>query len=100
MKLNSLALNKFRLKCLDPQTVKGRCAVQEHRVSLENVFEDIPDNRILAIDNFLGRFDGLNYTAFNKLPYYERLVKLCRHIFRQAAFMEVEFRTNNNYRAG
>ena len=54
VQLDGLSFDKFRLEGLDAQSVKSGGTVKHYRVSLENVLEDIPYHRVLAINNFLG----------------------------------------------
>src|SRR5512136_1649538 len=82
MQLNSLSFNKFRLECLYPKTVKCRSAVKKNRMSFKDILKNIPYNRILAIYNFLCRFNCLDNAAFDKFSDNEWLIKLSSHIFR------------------
>ena len=52
MQLDSLSLDQFRLEGLDTQAVQGRCAVEEHRMPFEDVFQNVPYQRVLTIDDF------------------------------------------------
>ena len=54
VKLNCFSFDQLRLEGLDTQTVKGRSTVEQHRVSFQYVFKDIPNYRFLLIYNFLG----------------------------------------------
>ena len=47
------AFDEFRIKSLDTQAVKGRCAVQHHRMVFDNLFESIPYFGTLLIDKLL-----------------------------------------------
>ena len=58
MKLDCLAFNQHRLKCLDTKTVKRRRTVQQNRMLLNNFFENIPDFRLFLFNQFLGLLDG------------------------------------------
>lgn len=49
----NMAFNHLRLEGLNTQTVKCRSTVQQYRVSLHYMFQDIPDNRFLAVYNLL-----------------------------------------------
>ena len=46
------SFDQFRNKCLDTQTVQGRCTVHQDWISVNDRFHDIPDARILTIDQF------------------------------------------------
>ncbi len=45
VQLNCLALHQLRLEGLDAEAVQRRCAVQQHRVLADDLFEDIPHLR-------------------------------------------------------
>ena len=53
VKLDGLALDHPGLEGLDTEPVEGRSTVQENRVSLHDVLEDIPDYGILPVDDLL-----------------------------------------------
>ena len=73
--------------------MEGRCTVEEHRMSLHHVLEDIPDYRVLAVNNLLGRLHGLHYAALDELADDERFVKLGGHKLRKTALVHIELRT-------
>src|SRR5690606_14314623 len=59
VKLDSLTFDQHRLEGLDTKTVQRRSTVQQYRVTLEYVFKDIPNHRILAVDDLLRRLHCL-----------------------------------------
>src|SRR5699024_3626137 len=59
VQLDGLALDQLGFEGLDAQTVQGRCAVEQHRVLGDDLFEDVPHLRVLALDHPLGRLDVL-----------------------------------------
>src|SRR5690606_29210418 len=54
VQLNRLALNQFRLERLNTKTVQGRCAVEQHRMVGKHILKNIPNRRVLLINQFLG----------------------------------------------
>ncbi|MPM20224.1 hypothetical protein SDC9_66653 [bioreactor metagenome] len=54
MKLNGFAFDKFGLESLNTEAVKGRSTVEHNRMSFEYILENVPNDRILAVNNFLG----------------------------------------------
>ena len=54
VQLDGLALDEDRLERLDAEAVQRRSAVQEHRVLLDHVLEDVPDLGALLLDHLLG----------------------------------------------
>ena len=63
MQLDSLAFDEDRLERLDAETVQGRCTVQHDRVLADDLLENIPDLRSLALDEALGCLDGRRLAA-------------------------------------
>src|SRR5690606_9891692 len=96
VKLNSLTFNQLGLEGLDTETVQRRSTVEQYRVTLEYVFKDIPDHRILTVDDLLRRLHRLHDSSFNELADDERLKELSRHILGQTAFVQFEFRTDHD----
>ena len=50
VELDRLAFDQDRLEGLDAQTVQRRGAVQQHRVLLDDLFQDVPDHRRAGFD--------------------------------------------------
>ena len=100
VQLDGLTLDHAGLEGLDTQTVQGRCTVQEHRMALHHVLQDVPDNGITAVYNLLGALHGFDDAALDELTDHKRLVKLCSHEFRETALVHVEFRTHDDNRTG
>ena len=57
--LDGLALDEHRLEGLDAETVQRGGPVQEHRVLLDDLLEDVPHLRTRALDHPLGGLDVL-----------------------------------------
>ena len=96
VKLDGLTFNHAWLESLDTQTVQCRGTVQQYRMTLHHVLQDIPDNGFLAVHNLLGRLDRLHNAALDELTDDERLVQLSRHQLRNTAFAHLQFRTYHN----
>ena len=99
VELDGLALDEFGLEGLDSESVQCRSTVEEHGVSLHHVLEDIPDDGLAAVDDFLGALHRLHDTALDELADDERLVEFGSHEFRQSALAHLEFRAHDDYRA-
>ena len=99
MQLNGLTFYHFRLERLNTQAVQRWCTVQQHRMTLHHIFQNIPNNRIFAVDDFFGRFYGFDNTAFYQLTDNERFIQFGSHIFRQTAFAHFQFGANDDNRA-
>ena len=98
VQLNSFTLNHTRLERQDTMTVQGRSTVQQYRMTFHYMFQNLKDNRFLAVNNFLSRFHSLHQSALNEFTDNKRFVQFRRHIFRQTAFVHFQFRTDNNNR--
>ena len=99
MQLDRFALDEHRLERLDAQTVQRRRAVEQHRMLADHLFEDIPDFRLLFLHQLLRLLDGLREALRLKPRIDERLEELERHLLRQAALMQLQFRTDHDDRA-
>ena len=97
VELDGLALDHPWLECLDTKPVQGRGTVQENRVALHHVLKNVPDHRILPVNDFLGGLDRLDDSSFDELADDERLVEFGRHELRQTALVHVQLRTYDDY---
>ena len=97
VELNGFTFNHLGLEGLDGETVKRWCTVEEHGVTFHNEFEDVPNNGITTIDDFLRTLHGLDDAAFNEFANNERFIEFCCHEFGQTAFSHFEFGTYNDY---
>ena len=95
---HGLTLDEFGLERLNTQTVQGRGTVQQNGVPFHDIFKDVPDNRVFAFHNLLGRFHGLDDAALQQLADDERFEQFGRHVFRQAAFVHLQIRPYDDNR--
>ena len=100
VELDSLTLDELRLESLDTETVERRCTVEEHRVTLHHVLEDVPDDRLAAIHNLLRALHRLDDSALNELADDKRLVELGSHQGRQTTLSHLQLRTDDDHRTG
>ena len=98
MQLDRLAFDQHRLEGLDAEAVQGRGAVEHHRVFADDVFEDVPDRRLFALDHALGGLDRGRHAEHFELVEDERLEQLERHLLRQAALVQLELRAHHDDR--
>ncbi len=96
--LDGLALDQLRLEGLDAQAVQRRCAVEQHRVLADDLFEDVPHHRTRALDHALGRLDVLRVREVDQPLHDERLEQLQRHALGQAALVQLELRADDDDR--
>ena len=99
VQLNRLALHQHRLEGLDAETVQCRCAVQQHRMLGDDLFEHVPHLRTLTLDHALGALDVLGVIEIDQALHHERLEQFQRHQLRQTALMQLELRTDHDHRA-
>ena len=99
VELDRLALDQHRLKGLDAETVEGRRAVEQHRVLLDDLLEDVPDLLGLALDHALGALDGGHQAALLELVVDEGLEQLERHLLGQPDLVELELGADDDDRA-
>ena len=95
---DGLAFDQDRLERLDAETVQRGGAVQEHRVPVNDVLQDLPDLGTLLVDHLLGALHRLDQAALDELADDERLEELDRHVLREAALMELELGTDDDDR--
>ena len=98
VELDCLTLDELRLERLNTETVKCRCTVEHYGVTLHNVLEDVPDNRLATVNNLLSTLHGLHDAALDEFADDERLVELGCHKFRQTALAHLQLRTYNDNR--
>ena len=99
VKLDRLALDQHRLERLDAETMERRRAVEQHGMLADHLVEDVPHFLALFFDPLLGLLEGHRQTLGVEARVDERLEQLERHLLRQAALMELQFRTGDDHRA-
>ncbi len=99
VQLDRLALDQHRLEGLDAQAVQGRCAVEQHRVFLDDLLEDVPDHRRAGLDLLLGGLDRGRDAHRLEAAEDEGLEQLERHQLGQAALVQLERGADDDDRA-
>src|SRR2546422_7518462 len=94
--LDGLAFDEDRFESLDPQTMKGRSPIEENRVLLDDVFEDVPDLGTFLFHELLGRLDRRRDAAFLQLSQNKGLEEVEGHLLGQAALVQLEVRTDHD----
>ena len=94
----ALPSTSYRLERLDAEAVQRRRPVQQHRVLVDDLLEDVPDLRDHRVDHLLGSLDVLDGLALDEPAHDERLEQLERHQLRQAALVELQRRTRDDHR--
>src|SRR5690606_12370516 len=99
VKLDRLALDQDRLERLDAEAVQRRRTVEQHRMLADDLIEDIPDFRLLLLDQLLRLLDGGRKALGVETGVDERLEQLERHLLRQAALVQLELGAGDDDRA-
>src|SRR5207302_5975119 len=96
MDLDGLAFHQHWLKSLNAQAMQGRSAIQEHRMVFDDLFQNVPNYRLLLLHHFFGLLDGGALASLLQAVIDEGLKELERHLLGQAALVELELGTNND----
>src|SRR5437588_12361439 len=98
MQLDRFAFNQHRLERLNAETVKGWSAVEKDWMILDDLFQNVPNHRILLLDQFLGLLDRGAMAALLKTMIDEGLKQFERHLLRKTALVQLQLRTNDDHR--
>ena len=99
VELERLALHQHRLKGLDAQAVQRRRAVEQHRVLLDDLLEDVPHLGTALFDHALGVLAVVRLLERHQPLDHEGLEQLEGHFLGQAALVELELRADDDHRA-
>ena len=97
--LDRRSFDEHRHEGLDAQAVQRGGAVQQDRMVLDDLLEDVPDFRPDALDDALGALDVVGEALLDEQAHDERLEQLERHLLGQAALVELELRPDDDDRA-
>src|ERR1041385_9123473 len=98
MDLDGLAFHQHRLKGLNAKAVQRWGAVQEHWMVFNDLFKDVPNNRFLLLHHFFGLLNGGAVPSLFQTVIDKWLEQFERHLLRQAALVQLEFRTYDDHR--
>ena len=98
MQLDGFAFDQHGLERLNAEAVQRWSAVQQDRMVLDDLFEDVPNDRILLLDEFLRLLDGGAMAALFQPVIDERLEQLERHLLRKTALVQLEFGADDDDR--
>ena len=97
--LDGLAFNELWLEGLDAQTVEGWCAVEQHRMLCNDLFENVPHDRTRTLNHALGALDVLSVVEIDKALHDEGLEELESHLLGQTTLVQLELWADNDDRA-
>ncbi len=78
--------------------MERRRAVQQNRMLADDFFKDVPDFRTLFFHHALGGLDRGRHAVEFELRVDERLEQFERHLLRNAALVQLQFRTDDDDR--
>ena len=96
--LNGAALDQDDLEGLDAQPMERGRPVQEHRMTLRDIFEHVPDYGPRPLYDALGALDIGRMITVHQLPHHEGLEQLQRHSLRQPALVDLQRGSNHDHR--
>ena len=99
MHFDRLAFHQHRFEGLDAETVQRRRSVQQYRMVLDDVFQDVPNHRVLLLDKLLGLLDGRAVAVLLEPLVDERLEQFQGHLLGQSALVQFEIRADHDHRA-
>ena len=97
VKLDRFTFNETWFERLNAKTVKRWSAVQKDRVLANNLFEDIPDFRLLFLNQLLRSFNCASQTFRIETRIDERLEQLERHLLRKTTLVQFQRWTCHDY---
>ena len=76
--------------------MQGRRAIEQHRMTLSDFLENVPNFRRLALDHFFRAAHRMDITEILETTNNEWLEQNERHFLRQTALVKFQFGTNDN----
>ncbi len=98
MQLNRLAFDQHRLESLNPQPMQRWRAIEQNRMLADHFFQNVPDDRLMAVDHLLCCLDRCGEAHQLQLVEDEWLEQFERHQLRQPALMQLQLRPDHNDR--
>ena len=96
VQLDGFAFDQDWLKRLDTEAVKRRRTVEHDRVFADHVFQDVPDDRLLNLDQLFSGLDRGSQAHQFKFIKNERLEQFQGHQLRQTALVQFQLRTDDD----
>ena len=100
MDADGVAFDQHRLERLDAHAVQRRRTIEQHRMVLDDLFENIPDLIVLAFEHLLGRLDRVGVAEFLEPANDERLEQFQRDLLRQTALVQLQLGADDDDGAG
>ena len=96
MQVDGLAFDEHRLEGLNAEAMQRRRAIEQHRMLANHFVEHVPDLGTHALDHALRALDVMRLLTVHELLHHERLEELERHLFGQAALVQLEVRADDD----
>ena len=93
---DSFTFDELRFKGLNGETVKSRCTVEKHWVTLGDFIKNIPHFRGAAFDHLLRATHGVNEAKLFQAADDERLKQDKSHLLWKTALTQGQIRTDND----
>ncbi len=93
---DGIPFNQFGLESLHRQAMQGRGAVEKHGVLPRHLVEGVPDDGFLFLDHLFRATHGVHLAELLQTANDEGLEEDQGHLFRQTAFVQLEFGTNHD----
>ena len=93
-----LAFHQDGLEGLNPESVKRRFSIQEHRMVLNDLFEGDPRFVFLPFDKIPGLMDRIHEPQVNETLVYVWLEEFQRHFLGKTALVDLELGIDNDHR--
>ena len=96
VKLDRLTFYQHRLERLNTQSVQGRRTVQHNGMVRDNLLQHIPHLHVKTLHHLLCALDILRDLLGYQLLHNEGLEQFDRHLLRQAALVNLQFRPDHD----
>src|ERR1700691_6734579 len=96
VQLNRLSFDQDRLERLDAEAMKRRGAIEQDWMFANNLVENVPDFRLLLLDELLRLLDRRRKTLGGEPRIDERLEQFERHFLLQPALIQLELRADHD----
>ncbi len=97
MQVDCIAFDQDRLKGLDAHAVQSGSTIQQHRMVLDNLLQDIPDLFVLALQHLLGGLDRVRVPQVFQLADDEGLVQFQCDLLGQATLVQTQSGTDHDH---
>ena len=97
MDLDRIPFDQHNLKRLDAEPMQRRCAVQENRAVLSDLFQHIPYFRTQTIHHALRALDVVRVVVLHQATHDERLEQFQSHAFRQSTLVQTQLGAGHDY---